>query len=220
MRTTPYILAVSLSLAYVVNAFEHPPLTLVTDPPSPPAPATQPPPHPLHIDSDGDGLTNAWDEYPFDDGVKRKEPVGIRHYGLVPLTSYSRGEMIGQFNGGNLEIPSTIGCIALDDEHRVSWWTREQKTRDADALTYNIHHWWTWDNNAISDKRQKLDTLPAIGGGGKSEAWAPSDISPRGMLVGTWTYQLMHPSGGERPQDYWIRNEDWVLANEAAAFLQ
>lgn len=225
-RNTPHILTLSLFVAYLATAAEFPPDALFSDPPSPPFPAMNPAPQSLFIDSDGDGLTNAWDEYPFDGDVKRKEPVGMRHYGLVPLTLYPYGTRIGEFTSS--EIPNAEAAIALDDDHRVAWWTRETIMQVNGTDLYKTH-WWSWDNNMVNDKRHVTDVQVD---NDTFQTWGPSDISPYGMLTGTWMEShfsdskargfyagrqgqgMVYPPGGDVERlDAWMSRISWATPN-------
>jgi hypothetical protein len=185
MKTTPYILTASLTV--LLAAAAHAQITS-EPPPIPWDPNYNVPLDPYTRDDDGDGLANMWDEYPFDAAQYRKENIGIRHYGLLDLTRYPYGDMIGQFTGST--IPFQERAIAVDDEHRVAWWTREPIPLPSGGFD-SRHHWWSWDNNNISDRRYLDNARPNAE---TVQSYAPSDISPFGMLVGTWSEQVYSDS--------------------------
>lgn len=179
--------------------------------PTPPTPVNS---NPYNSDYDEDGLVNTFDDYPHDGARKRTENIGLRHYGLLDLTRYAGGELAGVFSDSG--IPGPVKDIAVDDTHRVAWFTREPHYGPNNIITGYTTRAWGWFSHKIRLTLDIPDQHPT--NSELVQSWVPADIHPSGTLVGTYVEStfseskargfvigrggqtLIMPPGGDNPK--------------------
>lgn len=141
------------------------------------------PPYASSLDADLDGVMDLNDDYPWDGATKRRENVGLRHYGLFSM-AHTLLSLQGNFpiRGavGGLDNVTEAPAIAVDDYHRVGLYTLVQGV-DASVVSYQ------WRNYAAATAVRLINvSKPEIN---LSESFGASDINPSGTLVGTWSHR-------------------------------
>lgn len=180
---TPLAVSISALLSMTCIGYAQTSITTmppITDPPpTPPSANSTPTANPYDRDDDIDGLANTYDEYPFDGATKRKEPPGIRHYGLLYLFNYPGAQSFGDLVPSGLPFGTEM---AVSDDHQVSWRKRETIAQVNGTDLYKTH-WRAWDNHLVIGQYTLTDVQIDHE---TTQSWGASDINPRGTLVGTW----------------------------------